>query len=490
LARLRIVEAAVGTGRVVELTGAELLLGRDDACQVVVNDRSLSRRHARLAPTVGGWLVIDQESGNGTFVNGRRIYEALLGHGDEILFGTVRVVFEDPPPEPATMVLLQERGTVVLPSRPETDALPPESRPVPLPPLRVAPPPPPAPPIPRPVPPVPPPPFAARVSPSPPGPATAPDTVRPPRAGRSRSTAAAILAVVLIGVALAGIAGFLAWRGRGRPQTPAARNDSLPTTPAVDAERAPLDAGASIDAGDDERLAALLGEGADPNGTGDDGLTLLHRAAWAGRAEAARLLVSKGADPLRRDPLGLTAGERALVEGRCEPGMVLLPKDGGSPGDGGRTLLHRAAEGGCGAAVTEILARGSAADVTDTAGLTPLHVAALSGRGDVVEALLSGGASVAKATPSGRMPLHLAALAGHAAAATALLAKGADPNARDARGWTPLQFAAVGGDAATVAALLAAKADPGAAGPDGTPLDVALAAGAWDAAELLSPPVP
>ena len=41
--------------------------------------------------------------------------------------------------------------------------------------------------------------------------------------------------------------------------------------------------------------------------------------------------------------------------------------------------------------------------------------------------------------------------------------------------------------ATLVAALLAGKADPYLSGPDGTPLEVALAAAAWDAAELLSP---
>ncbi len=506
MARLRIVEAAEATGRVVELTGAEMLVGRDEACQVVLRDRSLSRRHARLAPVVGGWLVLDQESGNGTFVNGQRVFEAILKNGDEILFGTVRVLFEDPPPETPTTVLLRETPTIVLVPHPtggagrgdrETAVLLPEEVPlsapwpetdVPLPavrpleplPARAVPPPPPPPPIPAPLPPA----VAARIAPA--GPPPPPERVSP--VARSRSSLRTILVAVLVAIALVGVAVFLAWRIRGRPG--AAPGPVASAGAPVAEARPPLDAGAAIETGDTKRLEELLAGGADPNAAGEDGLTLVQRAAWAGRADVAKLLVSKGADLSRRDPLGLTPAERALAEGRCEVAIVLLPKVAVPAGKDGRTPLHRAAEGGCGEAVKELVARGAAVEATDAAGLTPLHVAALSGRGDVLAALLSSGASAAKATPSGRTPLHLAALAGNAEAVKLLVGKGADPDARDAGGRTPLHLAAAGGDGETVAALLAAKADPTVAGPDGTPLDVALAGGAWDAAEILAPPGP
>ena len=94
----------------------------------------------------------------------------------------------------------------------------------------------------------------------------------------------------------------------------------------------------------------------------------------------------------------------------------------------------------------------------------------------------------AVAVSSGTAALHLAALAGRVEVVKVLLEKGADPNGRDAGGLAPLHLAAAGGDARTVSALLAAEADATAAGPGGTPLDVALAAGAFDVAELLAPP--
>ena len=488
MARLRIVEAAVGTGRLVELAGEEMLVGRDEACQVVLRDRSLSRRHARLAPVVGGWLVLDQESGNGTFVNGQRVSEAILKDGDEVRFGTVRVVFEDPPPETPTVALLRETPTVALVRDAPTVVLAPpptgtadrgERGTVVLPPQEV--------PLsaPWPATDVPPPvPLAASTGPPPPPPP--PERVSP--VARDRSSLRTILAAVLVAIALVGVAVFLAWRIRGRPG--AAQGPVASAGAPVAEAGPPLDAGAAIETGDVKRLGELLAGGADPNAAGEDGLTLVQRAAWAGRADVARLLAGKGADLSRRDPLGLTPAERALAEGRCEVAMALLPKEAVPAGKDGRTPLHRAAEGGCVEAAKELVSRGAAVDTADAAGLTPLHVAALSGRGDVLGALLASGASVAKATPSGRTPLHLAALAGRAEAVTLLLGKGADPNARDAGGRTPLHLAAAGGDGETVAALLAAKADPALAGPDGTPLDVALAGGAWDAAELLAPQGP
>jgi ankyrin repeat protein len=449
VARLRIVEAVEARGRVFELTGGETLVGRDEACQVVLRDRSLSRRHARLAPAAGGWLLLDQESGNGTFVNGQRVREAMLRDGDEVRFGLVRVRFEDPPQEPPTVVLLREPPTMVL---------------VPQPPAVAS--------------------CAAPAVPPPPPPPL--EWASP--AARNRSSLRTILVAVLVAIALVGVAGFLAWRIRGRPGAGSTPADAA-VAPAAEAGP-PLDAGAAIETGDATRLEELLAGGADPNAAGEDGTSLVQRAAWAGRADVAKILVSKGADLSRHDPLGLTPAERALAEGRCEAAVVLLPKEAVPAGKDGRTLLHRAAEGSCAGAVKELVARGVAVDATDAAGLAPLHVAALSGHADVLAALLASGASAAKATPSGRTALHLAALAGRAEAVTLLVGKGADPSARDAGGRSPLHLAAAGGDAATVAALLAAKADATLAGPDGTPLAVALAGGAWDAAELLAPQGP
>lgn len=453
MARLRFRETPGGTPRTIDLPGGELLVGREDACHVVILERSISRRHARLVATEQGWCVYDEGSGNGTFVNGHRVHEALLRHGDEVRFGMVRGWFEDAPP------------AVAAAPQPPAEPLP-------------APPPPPAPP---------PAPVAGR-GPRRSVPPVPPRTASPPRRAGRRSALPLVLLLLALFLPLVGISAYLLWPGRTPSTGAATASDARSQEGSAPEERVPLDAGAAIEAGDEERLEALLSSGLDPNAAGDDGLTLAHRAAWAGNADAAKLLAGKGADLARKDPLGLTPAERALAEGRCAAALPLLPREAAGPGTEGRTLLHRAAEGGCAAAVRELVRRGAAIDAPDPSGLTPLHLAALVGRAEALAALLEAGASPAATTPSGRTPLHLATLGGHSVAAGLLLSKGADPDAKDRAGRGPLHLAAAAADGATVAALLAAKADPHLSGPDGTPLDVALAAAAWDAAELLAPP--
>lgn len=43
----------------------ELVIGRDDACDVVLEDLSVSRRHAQLHFRAGSWIVQDLDSTNG-----------------------------------------------------------------------------------------------------------------------------------------------------------------------------------------------------------------------------------------------------------------------------------------------------------------------------------------------------------------------------------------------------------------------------------------
>lgn len=66
----------------------ELILGRDPACDLVLDKGKASRRHARLSPADEGIWVEDLGSTNGTFVNGARIEQrTLLKAGDELRGG-------------------------------------------------------------------------------------------------------------------------------------------------------------------------------------------------------------------------------------------------------------------------------------------------------------------------------------------------------------------------------------------------------------------
>jgi diguanylate cyclase (GGDEF)-like protein len=76
-----------GLGEPVELRDDCLLIGRDGPCTLVVDDDSVSRRHAKIERVAGKHMLIDLRSLNGTFVNEERITEVELRAGDRIRLG-------------------------------------------------------------------------------------------------------------------------------------------------------------------------------------------------------------------------------------------------------------------------------------------------------------------------------------------------------------------------------------------------------------------
>jgi pSer/pThr/pTyr-binding forkhead associated (FHA) protein len=68
-------------------------VGRDKAAELVLRDPEVSRRHAHFESQQGVVYVNDLKSRNGTFLNGRRVAEAIeIRSGDEIDVGTTRLV--------------------------------------------------------------------------------------------------------------------------------------------------------------------------------------------------------------------------------------------------------------------------------------------------------------------------------------------------------------------------------------------------------------
>lgn len=64
---------------------AELVIGRDERCDVVIPDRQVSRQHASISLRGDGYILKDLGSKNGTFVNGRELNGPhTLQDGDEI----------------------------------------------------------------------------------------------------------------------------------------------------------------------------------------------------------------------------------------------------------------------------------------------------------------------------------------------------------------------------------------------------------------------
>ena len=84
-----------GSRRSVPLRGRVISLGRGRDCAVQIEGLLVSRRHARIerdgAP--GRWVLVDNGSTNGTFVNGRQISRHPLVDGDVVQIGKARLRF-------------------------------------------------------------------------------------------------------------------------------------------------------------------------------------------------------------------------------------------------------------------------------------------------------------------------------------------------------------------------------------------------------------
>jgi pSer/pThr/pTyr-binding forkhead associated (FHA) protein len=78
---------------IVDVGSRPLRLGRSPAADVMLEHLSVSRRHAVVATRGEVVVVLDDRSLNGIVVNGERVGEAVLAHGDEIRLGDVAIRF-------------------------------------------------------------------------------------------------------------------------------------------------------------------------------------------------------------------------------------------------------------------------------------------------------------------------------------------------------------------------------------------------------------
>ena len=78
-----------------DLAAGETVLGRHPDCTLQLESNMVSRRHARVFSEDDAYFVEDLGSGNGTFVNGKRIEQRTpLKHDDRIKLGPILLRFE------------------------------------------------------------------------------------------------------------------------------------------------------------------------------------------------------------------------------------------------------------------------------------------------------------------------------------------------------------------------------------------------------------
>ena len=138
-----VVRSGPNPGKVFDLDRNEISIGRDISNEIVINDAEVSRRHARLVAQAGGYVIEDQGSTNGTFVNGQRLMGPhMLRPGELILLGeNVSLAYETAGYEDAGATMVAASNVPSMPPSPRESYIPPQPAPSPQP-VSVPPPPP------------------------------------------------------------------------------------------------------------------------------------------------------------------------------------------------------------------------------------------------------------------------------------------------------------------------------------------------------------
>jgi hypothetical protein len=76
------------------LTRDTYTLGRHRNNDIVVNDPKVSSFHARIDRGTEGFALVDLNSRNGSFINGKRVKTGVLKHGDEVRLGTAKLLYK------------------------------------------------------------------------------------------------------------------------------------------------------------------------------------------------------------------------------------------------------------------------------------------------------------------------------------------------------------------------------------------------------------
>ncbi len=80
-------------GELIGVVGPVVTIGRTPESDLFLDDVTVSRRHARILVDASGYMIEDEGSLNGTYVNRRRIERHQLFDGDELQIGKFKLVF-------------------------------------------------------------------------------------------------------------------------------------------------------------------------------------------------------------------------------------------------------------------------------------------------------------------------------------------------------------------------------------------------------------
>ena len=81
-------------GKQVDVPEGTLTVGRAEDRDLIIASTRVSRQHCDIVNEAGALTVRDNDSGNGTLVNGQKVSEKMLEAGDEVTIGPLTFVVE------------------------------------------------------------------------------------------------------------------------------------------------------------------------------------------------------------------------------------------------------------------------------------------------------------------------------------------------------------------------------------------------------------
>jgi len=90
-----LIEGINGARVTFPLVDPEVLIGRMDSTDLVLEEPSVSRVHAKIIKEAGGDVIVDLESRIGTRVNGELISRHRLAEGDVIEIASARMEYRE-----------------------------------------------------------------------------------------------------------------------------------------------------------------------------------------------------------------------------------------------------------------------------------------------------------------------------------------------------------------------------------------------------------